>query len=445
MTFLIKKISLISYLCFGLCLVVGNLALAQEGGLTDEKVKVEEVTADQRISQRLKQIYVALDGLENIEIKTVSGVVILSGKVLDAESSETAVSLAQKTEGVIYVRSDLEVDTEITNRINPLKKKLASWWGSLSSKFPLIMVAIGVVFVAYMIGRWIASLNYVYNAIGLEGMPALLVKRLIRIIITLIGIALALEILDATTMVGAVLGLAGVAGIAIGFAVQGIVENYLAGMLLSARNPFELGDLVEVGSRKGTVVRLTSRDTVLMTPEGNHLRVPNGKILKEDIMNYSRNPKRRFDFGVGVSVELDLVRVKDLGLDILSKINGVLDDPGPSVVIEELGDSSVKMRFYGWMNQTESDLQKVRSESIRLIKSKFDREGIEMPEPIYRVINLNKEPAERAANEQEYLDSAIESEELQATDTAKDSDIDDAVRKEISNVEEENLLKKSEL
>lgn len=443
---LTRKWWLASCVIFSLAWLLGTACYGQEGGLTEEKVKVEKVTADQRISQRLEQIYEALDGLETIEIKAVSGVVILSGQVPDTESVETAISLAEKTEGVIYVRSDLQVDTEITSRINPLRKKFSNWWHSLSAKLPLFLVALSIVVVAYILGRWIASWSKVYDAVGLEGMPALLAKRLIRIIITLVGIALALEILDATTMVGAVLGLAGVAGIALGFAVQGIVENYLAGMLLSARNPFELGDFVEVGARKGTVVRLTSRDTVLMTPDGNHLRVPNGKILKEDIVNYSRNPKRRFDFGVGVSVELDLIRVKELGLDILSKIKGVLDDPGPRVVIEELGDSSVKMRFYGWMDQRESDLQKVRSESIRLIKSKFDREGIEMPEPIYRVINLGPNQVEQEHEQvgQEELDRKQESAELLSTDTAIDTDIEDVINEEILNLDEQNLLKKTE-
>ncbi len=255
--YLTKKL-LLSYTLLTLWTTVGILCGAQEGGLTEEKVKVEKVTADQRISQRLGQIYAVLDGLGNIEIKAISGVVILRGKVLDTASVDTAVSLAEKAEGVIYVRSELEVDTEITSRINPLGKKLRGWWKSLNDKLPLLLLALGIVVVSYIFGRWIASWTKIYNVIGLDGMPELLVKRLIRIIVTLIGIALALEILDATTMVGAVLGLAGVAGIAVGFAVQGIVENYLAGMLLSARNPFELGDFVEVGSRKGTVVRLTS-------------------------------------------------------------------------------------------------------------------------------------------------------------------------------------------
>lgn len=415
---------------------------AKNGGLTDEKVKVEEVTADQRIAKRLMEIYRALGGMEDVEVKTVSGVVILSGKVQDTKVVETAVSLAQKTEGVIYVKSNLMVDNEIKHRIDPLKTKLSAWWQNFTDKLPLILLALAVVVVANLLGKWIASWTRVFDAVGLEGMPALLVKRLIRIVIVLIGIALALELLDATTLVSAVLGLAGVAGIAIGFAVQGIVENYLAGMLLSARNTFELGDLVEIGSSKGTVVRLTSRDTVLMTQDGNHLRVPNGKILKEDITNFTRNPRRRFDFSVGVSVELDLIRVKDLGLDILSKIKGILDDPGPSVVIEELGDSSVKMRFYGWLDQRESDLLKVRSESIRLIKSKFDREGIEMPEPIYRVINLAPSAVAAETEAMSELSLNDESAQLLSADTSKDNDMEDAINVEISSSDEKNLLKK---
>ncbi|MBK1855471.1 mechanosensitive ion channel [Verrucomicrobiaceae bacterium 5K15] len=410
---------------------------AQEGGITEEKVEVTPVTADQNISKRLLNIYQAIGGLENIEVSTISGVVILEGTVIEGESAETAVALAEKTEGVIFVRNQIETSTEISGRLSPLRQKALVLWQTFVKKLPLIGLSALIVAVAIFLGRWLTSREKIYTKLGLHGMPAMLVKRLMRLLILLLAIALAMELLDATTMVTAVLGLAGVAGIAIGFAMQGIVENYIAGMLLSVRNPFELGDAVEVGSRKGTVVRLTSRDTVLMTVDGNHLRVPNGKILKEEIVNFSRNPKRRFDFAVGVSVELDLVRVKQLGISILQKIDGVLDDPKPSVIIEELGDSSVKMRFFGWLDQRQSDYLKVRSESIRLIKTKFDQEGIEMPEPIYRVINQPPASGENRSTASSQGEPSFED-----TDTGKDLDLEEAVRDEIASNEETNLLSK---
>jgi len=422
-----------------LCLLTAftSSVVAQDGGITEAKVEVTPVTADQNISKRLLNIFQVIGGLENIEVQTVSGVVILKGTVIETESAETAVALAQKTEGVIFVRNQIETSSEISGRLSPLRQKALNLWQKFVKKLPLIGISLLVIVAAIFLGKWITSRDKIYNKLGLQGMPAMLVKRLLRLVLLLLAIAVAMELLDATTMVTAVLGLAGVAGIAIGFAMQGIVENYLAGMLLSARNPFELGDSVEVGSRTGTVVRLTSRDTVLMTVDGNHLRVPNGKILKEEIVNFSRNPNRRFDFAVGVSVELDLNHVKQLGISILQKIDGVLDDPKPSVIIEELGDSSVKMRFYGWMDQRQSDYSKVRSESIRLIKTKFDQEGIEMPEPIYRVINL--QPSTGAKTEPAPVHNDAEYHDI---DTSKDLDMEEAVREEIASQEEPNLLSK---
>lgn len=419
---------------FWMLVCFGGLAFGQDAGLTDEKVEVSGKTSDEKIVERLGEVYGALDGLEEVSVKAVSGVVILTGEVEETKLVDVAVGLAQKTEGVVYVRNDLTVDTEISGRLNPVTKKIREWWAVFLNKMPLFVLAIIVVVIGWLVGKWVGSWTGFLRKVGLSGMPAMLVGRLVRLAITVMGIALALELLDATTLVGAVLGVAGVAGIALGFAFQGIVENYLAGMLLSARNPFELGDTVEVGSRKGVVVRLTARDLVLMTAEGNHLRVPNASVLKDDIVNFSRNPKRRFDFAVGVSVELDLVRVRELGLGILGKIKGVLDDPAPSVVIEELGDSSVKMRFYGWMDQRVSDFVKVRSESIRFIKTRFDEEGIEMPEPIYRVI------MKEAGGGQVVSVDKMQDSEFGDVDTAKDTDLDDVVREEIKSSEEKNLL-----
>ncbi|MFN2329481.1 MAG: mechanosensitive ion channel domain-containing protein, partial [Chromatocurvus sp.] len=102
---------------------------------------------------------------------------------------------------------------------------------------------------------------------GMSDLAVNLGLRIVRMLVIGIGLLIALEILDATAMVGALLGVAGIAGIALGFAFRNIAENYLAGVLLSARNPFAIGDQVQIGEFIGKVVRLTSRDTVLMTPD----------------------------------------------------------------------------------------------------------------------------------------------------------------------------------
>ena len=158
-------------------------------------------------------------------------------------------------------------------------------------------------------------------------------------------------------------------------------------MLLSLRQPFAPGDHVVIDGHEGKVMRLTSRSTILFTLDGNHLRIPNAAVFKAVILNYTLNPRRRFDFSVGVGVRDDLVRALELGTDVLKGMHSVLQDPAPAGVIAALGDSSVTLRFFGWVDQREADFGKARSAAIRLVKDTFDEAGIEMPEPTYRIVS----------------------------------------------------------
>ena len=135
----------------------------------------------------------------------------------------------------------------------------------------------------------------------------------------------------------------------------------------------------------GRVLRLTSCATLLMTLDGNHTRIPNAKVFKAVIVNYTRNPKRRFDFEVGVDNEQDLAAAQKVATDTLVQMAGVLKVPAPICMVEQLGDSNVVLHVFGWVDQTHADFSMVRSEAIRLVKQAFDQAGIVMPEPIYTV------------------------------------------------------------
>ena len=133
------------------------------------------------------------------------------------------------------------------------------------------------------------------------------------------------------------------------------------------------------------MVRLTSRATVLMTPDGNHVRIPNAKVYKGVIVNYTRNPKRRFDFVIAVGSESDLSGAQAVGVAVLRQMHGVLDEPEPWSRVVEIGDSSIPICFYGWVDQRETSFPKAQSEAIRLVKEGLEAAGFELPEPIYRV------------------------------------------------------------
>ena len=202
---------------------------------------------------------------------------------------------------------------------------------------------------------------------------------------TLGGLILALTLLDATSVIGSVLGAAGIVGLAVGFAVRDTVENFIASILLSLRTPFLARDYVRIGEHEGSVARLTSRATILISRDGNQVRVPNALVYKSVIVNFTRQPERRFEFIVGVDTDLDLNAAQQIALNAIHQVDGVLSRPPAMALIKELGDSSVSLLVAAWADQRRSDLMKVRSEAIRQVKQAFDDAGIVMPEPIYRV------------------------------------------------------------
>lgn len=127
----------------------------------------------------------------------------------------------------------------------------------------------------------------------------------VRVVNIVADLIVALQILGATALLGLVLGSAGVIGIALGFAVRDTVDNYVSSLMLSIRQPFRANDHVLIGDSEGRVIRLTSRATILMTLDGNHLRIPNATAFKAIILNYTRNPQRRIEFNLGIDSDDD--------------------------------------------------------------------------------------------------------------------------------------------
>lgn len=417
------------------------LAQEPETGNT-APIEVNDVTADEAIKKRIREIYEAVGGFESVEITVQSGVVKLSGKIPSEKLRSDAVSLAARTDGVVLTLDRLREPDEITSQFAPAYEKIKDMGRMLVVKLPLIGTAILILFAAYLLSKlfenkrgWLERFNF--SSLGKQ-----LALRVTRLVIFLIAILFALELLDATAIVGAIIGAAGLAGLALGFAFKNIVENYLAGVLLSTRNPFDIGDAVEINGQDGKVALLTARDTVLVTFDGNHLRIPNGIVMNSVLLNYSRNPLRRFDFYVGVSTDFDLSEVKRIALENLRENPAVLSDPAPMVIVDNLGDSSVMIRLFAWINQTNHDYLKSKSESIRLVKEAFDEAGIEMPEPIYRVHLREGVSAPAETDASQATKPRIVKIAVEHNDLSPDETINNQIKAEASKSEEENLLGK---
>ncbi|MDP4990596.1 MAG: mechanosensitive ion channel family protein, partial [Marivita lacus] len=147
-------------------------------------------------------------------------------------------------------------------------------------------------------------------------------------------------------------------------------------------------DLERIGDLEGRVIRLTSRATILLSFDGNHIRIPNATVFKSRIVNYSRNDERRFLISLGVAYETDLLRAQDLALQTVASLPFVIDEPAPAVWIEDLGDSAVILNVAGWIRQHETSYLKARSEAWRQCLAAFDHAGIVMPETTLRVVGV---------------------------------------------------------
>jgi small conductance mechanosensitive channel len=386
-------LSLLSVLALGLSLpCLGQIPglpqasspQAAEG--PSEPVEVETSPEEDRaIEARLEEIYSSLAALQDIEVDVRSGVVHLSGEVLSGEGAEQAVTIARQLRGVVEVEDELSEVRDLDRRLGIAVDSLRERLTRLLVAAPLFGVALGIVALFWLLGTMIGRWDALFRRVTANRFVADLTRQLVRAALVLAGVLLALEVLDATAVVAAVAGAAGLTGLAIGFALRDVVENYVASVLLSLRQPFLPHDHVVIEGHEGRVVRLTSRATVLITLDGNHVRIPNADVFKGVILNFTRNPKRRFDFVLGVGSEQDLGEVMALGTRTLAEMPGVLADPPVQAWIDEVGDSAVLVHFFAWIDQRGVEWAKVRGEAIRRVKEAFDAAGISLPEPIHQV------------------------------------------------------------
>lgn len=171
----------------------------------------------------------------------------------------------------------------------------------------------------------------------------------------------------------------GAAGLAVGFALQGALSNFAAGVLMLIFKPFKVGDYIEGGGTSGVIEEIQIFTTKLKTPDNKLVIVPNAKITSDNIVNYSAKDTRRVDMVFGVSYGDDIDKTKALINDVLANDERILKDPAPTVALVELADSSVNFVVRPWVKT--SDYWAVYFDSHEAIKKRMDAEGISIPFP----------------------------------------------------------------
>jgi len=180
---------------------------------------------------------------------------------------------------------------------------------------------------------------------------------------------------DTTSLIA----LLGAAGLAVGLALQGSLQNFAAGVMMIVFRPFKLGDFIEAGGVTGVVEHIAIFSSTLKTGDNREVIIPNGQIYSGAITNYSARDTRRIDMVFGIGYDDDMLVAKQIMEDILQTHDLVLADPAPAVAVAELADSSVNFNVRPWVNS--ADYWGVRSDIIEKIKLAFDEKGISIPYP----------------------------------------------------------------
>ncbi|WP_424432842.1 mechanosensitive ion channel domain-containing protein [Planktotalea sp.] len=371
-----------------LCFAFPVGLFAQSANQPAGAIAVEDsATNDAAMAVRIRDILSELDGYEDVTVTVTSGIVTLRGTTLDGEKITRLNELTGRVQGVVAIENEVTETTDVVKRLNPAVERFRARMAQVIAFVPLATVALVAFGIIVLIGFLIARMRQPWNRLAPNAFIADIYRQILRLGFMIGGLVVALDIMGATALLSTILGAAGIIGLAIGFAVKDTVENFIASIMLSIRQPFRPNDTIEIGGDTGKVIRLTSRATILLSFDGNHIRIPNATVFKSRIVNFSRNDERRFKFSLGLAPDTDFVDAQRIALEKLKELPFVLETPAPAVWIDEIGDSTISITLTGWIEQHKSSLVAARGESIRLVKLALEQADIQMPEPTYRVLS----------------------------------------------------------
>ena len=196
------------------------------------------------------------------------------------------------------------------------------------------------------------------------------------------GVLLACVIAFPGLRLGDVIATLGLGSVAIGFAFQDIFKNFLAGVLLLLQEPFRINDQIIVGDYEGTVERIDIRTTKIRTYTGERVLLPNSTVFTSAVQVRTAFNARRTDLAVGVDYNTSLPKAAQVLQQIITRVEGVLEQPTPEIDLVNFGDSSIDFIVRYWTEPHQKEVRHVQTRAIVAIKKAFDREEISIPYPI---------------------------------------------------------------
>ncbi|QQA42361.1 mechanosensitive ion channel family protein [Pelagovum pacificum] len=373
----------ILFLALALCLPFS--AAAQDDGPNGTITAQNDAQTDAAMATRIREILEELGGYEDVTVTVSEGIVTLRGTTTSITEVTELSQLVNRVEGIVAVKNEVVETSDIVRRLNPAVERFRNRVEQLIVVLPLLLIAGAVFAVIVSIGFIIARWQNPWDRMAPNAFIANLYRAIVRLVFIVVGIVIALDIMNATALLSTILGAAGIIGLAVGFAVRDTVENFIASVMLSIRQPFGPNDVVEINGDQGKVIRLTSRATIILSFDGNHIRIPNATVFKSRIVNYSINPEMRFMFKLAVDFMADLGEAKRIATEAITELPFTLATPAPAVWLGEVTDSGIELVVTGWIDQTSTSLLLARGEALRRVKSGLLAAGIDIPNTTYTI------------------------------------------------------------
>jgi len=274
--------------------------------------------------------------------------------------------------------------TDLDTIVKSINTSGTDWWDFGRALIILVVAVATARLIRYVVKR-------IVNRTNLDGLLGDLVGRIAGYVVVSFGLVYSLGSLGIA--VAPILGALGIVGIALAFALQDVLANFVAGILLQLRRPFSAGDEILSTDHEGTVLQVDARTVTIRTPDGETVRIPSAEVLKHPIVNHTQLGRRRTTVEVGVAYGTNLDRAAEVALKAASTTAGVLGWPAPEVVVHNFGDSSVDLAVRYWHAPSIAAQWSTRDLVARAIDRGFREGGIEIPFP-QRVVHTTMSPAE---------------------------------------------------
>ena len=269
--------------------------------------------------------------------------------------------------------------------VDPAVEQARELYTDIVASLPRIGVALLVGLVVLLIGLAVVTVTRrALDRSRADRVVVGLLERIIRIVVVIGAILMALAIAGAP--VGSALAGLAVVGVAIGLAVQGILENFIAGVILSFRRPFRAGDQIISGDFEGTIEGVDLRVTRMVDYDGRLILIPNRDVYTNPLINLTRRGSRRTTLVIGIDYRNDHDAAREVIRGAISRVNGVLTDPKPEVLLTELAESGVNFEIRYWTAPRIQEVRAVQDRVLSAAKRGVEDAGMTIPWPIRTLV-----------------------------------------------------------